>query len=444
MTGRVMTDRVIQDRAQGVSRDGWIAAAVAGGIHFVLALIAILAGITGASEWFDQRDYHLPVILEFARTLPTPDVADYNSATTPGYHILMAVIVRAGVEGLPLFIVNAFFGVVLVAIVAGFVGRLSGVLVGIVAGCLLGASPYVLSSSVWITTDNLASIALFAAFLAAAPIATARAMYPLRCGVIASMFAMLGALVRQILAYAAAFPGAAVVARACAMRRMPRVSELGLAALALVPSMIVVAIFVKLWGGLVPPTFQKYHGGGANPVTPIYVLAVVAVWATPIFAGIPGFLRELVSRRMLLIAALAMLVACSLPSSYLVHVRFGGILWTIASKLPAPAERSLVIVPLAGFGAGVLGAYLRLWSRSDSNAARGLGMYALLALVGMTVAQTTNTQCFERYIQPPVVVLALIAAASLAGPRLRAWPILAMSAVAIVLSLLNVYRIGAT
>jgi hypothetical protein len=62
----------------------------------------------------------------------------------------------------------------------------------------------------------------------------------------------------------------------------------------------------------------------------------------------------------------------------------------------------------------------------------------------MTVAQTTNTQCFERYIQPPVVVLALIAAASLAGPRLRAWPILAMTAVAIVLSLLNVYRIGAT
>lgn len=434
----------MRDGAQGSSRAGWIAAVVAGCIHFALASIAIFAGITGSSEWFDQRDYHLPVILEFARTLPTPDLSDYNSATTPGYHILMAVVVRAGVEGLPLFIVNACFGVVLVAIVAGFVGRLSGVLVGIVAGCLLGASPYVLSSSVWITTDNLASIALVAAFLTAAPIATARATYPLRCGVVASMFAVIGVLVRQILAYAAAFPGAAVVARACAMRRMPRGSELGMAALALIPTMIVVAIFVKLWGGLVPPTFQKYHGGGANPVTPIYVLAVVAVWATPIFAGIPGFLRELVSWRMLVIAALAMLVACSLPSSYLVHVRFGGILWTIASKLPAPAERSLLIVPLAGLGAAVLGSYLRLWSRADSSAARGLGVYALLALVGMTVAQTMNTQCFERYIQPPVVVLALIAAASLAGSRLNALPVLAMTVVALLLSLFNVYRIGAS
>ncbi|MFM1868752.1 MAG: hypothetical protein RL591_2160 [Planctomycetota bacterium] len=430
-------------RAPGASRDGWIAAGCAAGVHLGLALIAILAGITGTSEWFDQRDYHLPVIFEFARTLPTPTVSDYNSATTPGYHLLMAVAVRAGVEGVLLSVVNALFGVVFVAMVAGYIGRLSGVLVGIAAGCLLGVSPYVLSSSVWMTTDNLASIALFGAFLAAAPIAAARTPYAVRCGVLASLVAVLGVCVRQILAYAAAFPGAAVVARACAERRAPRASELAVAALALLPSLIVVAIFVKLWGGLVPPTFQQYHGGGANPVTPIYVLAVVAVWATPVFIGIPGFLRELFSPRMMLLAALAAIVACALPSSYVVHVRFGGILWTVASKLPAPFERSILIVPLAGLGAAVLGAYLRLWSRTTAHESRGLGLYALLALLGMTVAQTTNTQCFERYIQPPVLVLALVAAASLAGPRLRAWPFLAMTAVALVLSLFNVYRIGA-
>ncbi len=435
----------MMERVQAVSRDGWIAAGCAAGIHLGLALVAILAGITGASEWFDQRDYHLPVILEFARTLPTPDLSDYNSATTPGYHLLMAVAVRAGAEGVLLSVVNAIFGVAFVAMVAGYIGRLSGVLVGIVAGCLLGASPYVLSSSVWMTTDNLASIALFGAFLAAAPIAAARTPYAVRCGLLASLLAVVGVLVRQILAYAAAFPGAAVVARACAAKRWPRASELGVAALALVPALVVVAIFVKLWGGLVPPTFQQYHGGGANPVTPIYVLAVVAVWATPVFVGIPGFLRELFSPRMLLLAVLAAIVACALPSSYIVHVRFGGILWTIASKLPAPAERSILIVPLAGLGAAVLGAYLRLWSRAASIEVdrRGLGLYALLALLGMAVAQTTNTQCFERYIQPPVLVLALVAAASLAGPRLRAWPLIAMSAIALALSLFNVYRIGA-
>jgi hypothetical protein len=102
-------------------------------------------------------------------------------------------------------------------------------------------------------------------------------------------------------------------------------------------------------------------------------------------------------------------------------------------------------VPLAGLGAAVLGAYLRLWSRAASIEVdrRGLGLYALLALLGMAVAQTTNTQCFERYIQPPVLVLALVAAASLAGPRLRAWPLIAMTAIALALSLFNVYRIGA-
>ncbi|MFM7262050.1 MAG: hypothetical protein ACKO3W_15790 [bacterium] len=420
----------------------WSAGLAAGAIHLALAMAAILMGVVETSEWFDQRDYHLPVIRTFAEALPAPDLSDYNSATTPGYHLVMALATRAVGESIVLWIVNACFGVAFVALVAFAIARMAGVLVGIGAGVLLGCSPYVLSSSVWLTTDNLASIVLVGAFLAALPIASGVTRYPVRAGAITAFVAAIAVLVRQILAYAAAFPAAAVVARAAAERRLPRIADLGLAALALVPAIGIVACFVLLWGGLVPPTFRTYHGGGANPATPIYALAVVAVWGLPIFVGIPGFLRELLSPRMVLLAICAGAAACVVPSNYVVHVRFGGILWTVASKLPAPGERSLLLVSLAALGAAALGAYLRLWARSTSIGARAVGAYALLAFAGMVVAQTANQQCFERYIQPPTVVFALVAAAAIAGRSLRTWPILAMSIVAVGLSLVNVYRVG--
>jgi hypothetical protein len=416
---------------------------VAAAAHLALAVAAILLGIVETSEWFDQRDYHLPVIRAFAEALPAPDLSDYNSATTPGYHLVMALALRVVGESVALWILNACFGAAFVAIVATAVARLAGFLPGVVAGLLLGCSPYVLSSSVWLTTDNLASIALVAAFFAALPIAAGSTRYPLRAGIVATIAAAGAVLVRQILAYAAAFPGAALVARACAERRAPRVSELAVAALALVPAVALVAGFVLLWGGLVPPTFQKYHGSGANPATPVYALAVVAVWALPVFVGMPGYVRELLTPRMAAIFACAAAAACLVPSNYVVHVRFGGILWTVASKLPAPADRSILLVPLAGLGAAAIGAYLRLWSRSSNLAARAVGAYALLAFVGMVVAQTANQQCFERYLQPPTVVLALVAAAAIAGRGLRAWPLVCMTLVALGLSAVNVFRIGA-
>jgi len=432
------------DRREGPNgKLAWKAALAAGAVHLALALIAIVTRVEGTSEWFDQKNYHLPVIRAFSEALPAPNLADYQSATTPGYHLVMAVLLKFVGESLPLFLVNAAFGVALVSLAALIVARLAGVAAGVAGGLFLGASPYVLSSSVWLTTDNFATLALTAAFLTAIPIATHATKYPLRAGLFAAGYAALAAFVRQILAYAAAFPGAAIVARAVGERRLPRVSELAAASLALLPALLVVAIFVWLWGGLVPPSFRQYHGGGANPVTPVYVLAVVAVWAFPVFVGIPNFLREFLSLRMLILGVLAAIVACAVPSSYIVHVRFGGILWAVAEKLPAPMERSIVLVPLAGFGAAAIGAYLRVWSRNSCANARALGVYALLAMVGMTVAQTANSQCFERYVQPPVVLFALVAAAAIARAQLRAWPILAMTAIALGLSLVNVYRVGA-
>ena len=60
------------DRVPGDAREIRTAALGAAAVHAIVAGAAILAGIEGTSEWFDQKDYHLPVIERFAPQLPAP------------------------------------------------------------------------------------------------------------------------------------------------------------------------------------------------------------------------------------------------------------------------------------------------------------------------------------------------------------------------------------
>lgn len=427
----------------GSSRRETIAAAVgAATIHASVAAAAVLAGVTGTYAWHDEVDYHLPTIRKFAAELPAPVLTDYQSATAPGYQLLMALLMRAGIDGVPLHLVSMLFGAILVAFFAAIVARLAGGLVGLLAGITLALSPYTVNPSAFLATDNLATVLLLAAFAFARPIATGCAIMPLRSGLLAALAAMLATAIRQIAVYSAAFTGAAFVARACAERRWPRAIEVAGGALALVPALLLLGLLVKTWGGLVPPSFHTYHGSGGNPATPIYALALVAIWGGAAFLAIPGFLREFFSFRALLVGLLAAAACCAIPTTYLVHVRFGGTLWTITSRFPDVMERSLFLVPLAGIGAAALGAYLRLWSRSTDAGARGLGAYALLVFTGMVLAQTANSQCFERYLQPLTLVLMTIAAMALAGRNARWWPFAAAACISAAWTALSLIKGG--
>jgi hypothetical protein len=338
-------------------------------------------------------------------------------------------------------------GVAFVALFAALVARFMGGLAGLLAGATLAFSPYTVNPSVFLATDNLANALILGAFLCALPIASGCARLPARDGAAAALLAMFAAGVRQISIYASAFVGAAFVARACGERRWPRVPQLAVGALAILPAVTLVGVLVVTWGGLVPPSFQGYHGSGGNPATPVYALALVSIWGGAAFLAIPGFLRELLSARAVIAGALAGVACCAVPSSYLVHVRFGGTLWTIASKFPAIADRSLLLVPMAAMGAAVLAAYLRIWARSgetagDGGRSRGIGAFALLAFFGLVLTQTANSQCFERYLQPLTVVFMTVAAAAMTGRNARWWPFAVAASVSAVWTALSLLKEG--
>jgi len=429
--------------AKGLDRrEITVAAVSAAALHALVAAGAIVAGIKGTYAWHDQVDYHLPTINTMAGQLPAPVLSDYQSATSPGYHLLMALLVRVGAEELALHLVNVSIGAVFVALVAALAARFMGGWAGLLAGATLALSPYTVNPSVFLATDNFANALIVGAFLCALPIASGGARLPVRCAAAASFLAMLAAGVRQISVYASAFVGAAFVARACGERRWPRLQHLVAGALAILPAVALVGALVVTWGGLVPPSFQGYHGSGGNPATPVYALALVSIWGGAACLAIPGFLRELLTMRAAVAGVLAGIACCAVPSNYVVHVRFGGTLWTIAAKLPAIADRSLLLVPMAAIGAAVLAAYLRIWARSNDTAARGVGAFALLAFVGLVFTQTANSQCFERYLQPLTVVFMTVAAAAMAGRAARWWPFAAAAGVSAVWTALSLLKGG--
>jgi hypothetical protein len=135
------------------------------------AMIALWVVIVGASAGviltarfddrgrgaYDQMNYHLRVIERFAGELPTPDLTDYLSATTPGYHLVLSAPSAAGVGTRGLRLLGMLFAVGLVGVVAWFVGvrARSGVEAAAVV-LPLAASMYVMHSAMWLLPDDAA------------------------------------------------------------------------------------------------------------------------------------------------------------------------------------------------------------------------------------------------------------------------------------------------
>src|SRR5690606_37961413 len=94
------------------------------------------------SEASDALKYHLPVIREMAAEWPRVDIVNYRSATSPGYHLVMAAALKAGASEPALRWLNLLAGCALVAIVAGVAGALAPGRRAMLLAPPIVASPY--------------------------------------------------------------------------------------------------------------------------------------------------------------------------------------------------------------------------------------------------------------------------------------------------------------
>jgi len=433
---------------------------VAGVVLACLMLIAclpvILSGTTRGRAAYDSLNYHEKAIRQFAQELPNPNLKDYMSATTPGYHLMLAPVARfAGTtaDGRSVYDVQLMppppgeadptiarqrrvlqfaglaFTLALLYMVGHWAeGRLrlaaneSGpVLAAVCLSLPLLGSPYLYQSAAWLLPDN-------SAWLGVAAILLLAVRPRVGLGVLVAMGALLVWLVvaRQVHLWAAGVVWAAawVAASQPQERAHGSLLELNdlltpvhrgavaksvLAAVAVtLPAFGVLAGFWLIWDRhLVPPTFLQWHNAGLQPATPAFILSLIALVA-PFYASWMrvGFTRAWRDHRgaLAVAAVLGLLLAVVPATAYdFEHGRFGAI-WNVYRRIGDVSGRSLAIAALAPLGAAVVASGLA-----------GMGVRArwvmLGALAGFAAANSANPQLWQRYHEPFVLIWMTVAAA---------------------------------
>jgi hypothetical protein len=420
----------------------------------VLAAAVSLAIIAGAPlaprQAFDQDLFHLKAIARFSTELPTPDFRDYESATTPAYHVLLAIAHRTiTAEVTPLRLINVAWAIALMAVLGRVVGGRCPPEMALAVCLPVGCSMYILSSATALLPDNAAWL-LVTLMLSLSlsgrigPRTLAAGMLTLAALVLTRQIHLWTAAPLWAAAWLAWSPTTADERAErlasggpqplLTLRRAglwPREGEsraaawrLGLALLTTMPAVALLAMFVRLWGGLTPPAFQPGSGSplytpdatavsGINPATPAFTLAILGiagVFFLPLLLGRTHASLDRAAWRAMLIpaglgAAIAFVLAILPETSYQFPQRISG-LWNLVKATPTLAERSPALITLATLGGAWAGAWWGALPRRDA-------WIFTAAFAGMIAAHTASALAWQRYLEPGVLIMLALATSRL-------------------------------
>lgn len=395
------------------------------------------------SEAGDAANYHLPVIRAFVEQWPEVDIVGYASATSPGFHLVLAGALALGVSEDSLRWISLGATAALVGGVAVFACAVSG---GLLRGLLLSLplilSSYVLSAACWVTTDN-AALAVVAWALAFAVLGQGKAS----ASVWGGLCATLAVGVRQLHVWTIAPLGLSAALGAGLFRVVPAfrplAARLGFdesarvdplravcgAVGVLLPAALL-AYFVWRWGGLMPPTYRGLHAKGIAWSAPALSLSLAGIFGTPLLAHAWRAGAWRASDPLVLIGAVGGLLTAVVPATSWDPDtgRMFGWLWEVVRRAPDVGERSLLLALLATVGGAALAI---LWRGAAENGRARGATILLFAGVCWCTAQMANTQAWQRYMEPPVLA-GVIWLAALAMPKsgadspklVRAWRVL--------------------
>ncbi len=384
----------------------------------------------------DQNSYHLVAIDRFSVQLPAPDVSDYPSATTPGFHLLMAAAKRGlNLSEPQLRGLNLLFTLLLLGLVAGTLARRTS---PAAAACLttpLACSLYVVSAAAWLLPDNLAWLLVAAVLLLLWDSTTSARTLLVAAALLVALVAVRQSHIwAASLLWTAAWLDHAPPPRrdssllppwpdnAAAWRRT--LLSLAGAVAATLPACALLAWFIHLWGGLTPPMFQQSlsRPNFATPGLTLALLGVYCVFHTGfVFPALAARQDRARLLRLALLGAAGGLAIGALPcSTYSIEAgRFSG-LWNIVRLTPTVGNRSLLFMALSTWG----GACAALWLGMAPTRPRWLIASAGTAF---TAAMTLNAMSWQRYLEPMLLLLTAVSAATLwsqapAEARRRAAP----------------------
>jgi 4-amino-4-deoxy-L-arabinose transferase-like glycosyltransferase len=374
------------------------------GLPFAVAVVALslVHDQIHTFHYTDERVYHLPVVREFAREWPSPDLSDYPAAQTPLTYVLFAgaaELIGAEVWRLRLVNVAVSFASALVALQL-FTLTLGRRWMATLAALALVLSPYLFGTSFLVMTDNLAFLfTLLCVYGCAQALRSGGAHHLALAGAAAGA----ALLTRQSAVWLFGLV-ALTIAFAPLDRRRTLVAA-ALLALAALPS----ALLFLSWDGLVPPSGDPSScalcdtpenlAGYASRASraPLFALANLGLYAL-ILHG-PGVLEgRRPGRGALAGAAIGAAALVLLPLH--VQPRDEGLLWRAADATPELLETNALLWALVAAGGGFVGAVV----------ARELPNRTLvLALVASFLASTVVIRLvYEKYFDPFVLLAVLL------------------------------------
>lgn len=396
----------------------------------IVALFAMIAAAfiaTGTMRGLGAKDdvrYHHIAIEGFISEWPWLDFSDYESATTPGYHAVVATGGQLTDARWWLRAVGALFTAGLLFTLARSLRHRMSAAAAIACSLPVLCSMYVLNAGVYLLPDNAGWLGVLGVMLIAL-----RARFGFREILLSSLLLFALVWCRQIhiwtasMIWAAAWVSArtsgntnSVLAGVPIDHVRDRASRMLTAMLACAPAFVVIGSFYVLWGSrLSPPQFGDLHTEGLSGSTPAFFLSLFGI-ASAFFAGwwLPSLRRAWNRSRGSVIGVVAAASVCGLLVSILPITtfsvdagRFSGI-WNAVRKFPVVADRSVLLAALSTFGAVMLGVQcLSLPSKPRVILLSGM-LWFLMAL-------SANPQVWQRYHEPFVLILVAVMASHAGG-----------------------------
>ena len=390
-----------------------------GSVSRMLGLIAVLIfamGVAVKLSWlnraidlkanqaaWDAFYYHVPQINEFITNGFRPDYSNFV-AMTPGLHLLYAYLARGfGITSFAydsglLFAVHSLWMVAYLALNMFIIGKVyQRNNAGLIIVLPMLASAYPVYSWVWPTTDLPATVLYLTAI--AIEFRTWREINRLTAY---AVLGVAGVLLRQHYGFLAAVPACILVANAIIHRTRLDPVKLLVYLLPVVPALAVLAYFVSIWHGLVPPD-QAYHFAPfSEPVSLAHVLGFTGLVGLPFAVSLWRLLagNNRTPIRILVAAIVCGLVAVvALPLDPSVAAgRYGSMLWTIEGKIPSQLLRDVFLWGAISLGAAIWMAVATLcWRQRDVIPT--VVVYTMYA--GTLLVQEF---CFQRYVEEPILL----------------------------------------
>jgi len=338
----------------------------------------------------DERLFHLPTIQQFITELPSPDLVDYPSATTPLYHLLLALVgVASGGDLGVLRWVNLAISVLAVWAAIWAMGRSQRAALMVLP---LALSPYFVGPAIRLSTDNAALLGVFVAI----GLMVREESSPTRAGVVTAATV----LTRQIHAW---LIGLLLIKAARERDRQHFVALL-------IPCLLLTGI-IGAWGALTPPGFARGHSSGLNPDTAVFAISMFGLYG-PFALGWLGP-TAWTHRRRVAAAGIAAAIGLGLTSMPWMDDpnRWGGAVWQLAARTPEVLSVPLSFWVLVPIGAAVLATVASTSSR---------GAMLVIAVGLWLIANLASSRAYQKYYDPMALFILGMAVQQVKGHPL-AW-----------------------